>query len=159
MWNWFSKFHSANMSMRDESRSGCSLDIDQDALWELMEYSSCKSTWELALDQNTSQSTISCHLKKIGKVWKLGVLVSHTLSEKHMENCIPIATSLLSSQWNDLLLKNINEADKKLMFYDNVQCKKQWINKDESLQPTPPPQKKKKIWSFIEQRYAVCMVR
>ena len=48
----------------------------------------------------------------------------------------------------DLFIKNIITGDEKRVFYDNIQCKRQWIDKNESLQPTP----KKKS-------YAVCMVR
>ena len=71
--NWFSKFRSGDTSLRDEPRPGRSSDLDQDALRELVECNPRKSTRELALDLNTSQSTICRHLKKIGKVSKLGV--------------------------------------------------------------------------------------
>ena len=37
--NWFSKLHSGNMSLRVESRRGCSSDLDQDVLRELVECS------------------------------------------------------------------------------------------------------------------------
>ena len=42
--NWFSKFHSGNKLLRDEPRPGCSSDIDQDALRELLECNQYKST-------------------------------------------------------------------------------------------------------------------
>ena len=41
VWNWFLKFRSGNISVRD-------------TLKELVEYNSCKSTWKLAIDRNTS---------------------------------------------------------------------------------------------------------
>ena len=97
----------------------------------------CKQTQ--AINKNTSQFTIYHHLKKnkIGKVKKLGILVLHTLSAKNKEDHIYIATSLLSRQRNDPFLKNIITGDKEWVFYDNVQCKRQWIDNDESLQPIP----------------------
>ena len=119
--------------LRNEPRPGCSSDLDQDALRELVEYNLHKSRWESALDLNTSQTTICHHLKKIGKVSKLGILVK--------ENHISIATSFLSRQRNDLFLKNIITGDEKWIFYDNVQCKRQWIDKAESLQPAPKVEK------------------
>ena len=42
------------MSLRDEPRTGCLSDFNQDALRELVEHNPHKSTWELALDLNTS---------------------------------------------------------------------------------------------------------
>ena len=60
-----------------------SSDLNQDALKELVECNPYKSTQELVLDFNTFQSTISCHLKKIGKVSKLDIWVPYTLTEKN----------------------------------------------------------------------------
>ena len=40
----FLKFSSSNTSLSDEPRPGYSSDIDEDALWELMECSMNKST-------------------------------------------------------------------------------------------------------------------
>ena len=96
-----------------------------------------KSTRELALDLNTSQSTICCHLKKIGNVSKLGVWLPHPLSKKNKEDRISIATSHLLRQRNDPFLKEIISGDEKWVLNDNVQYEKQWIDKDESRQPTP----------------------
>ena len=107
-------------------------------LRELVECNLCKSTWESPLDLSASQSTICHHLKKKNrKVSKLGTWVLHTLSEKNKENHLSIATSFLSKPRNELFFKNIIVGDEKLMFYDNVQSKRQWIDEDETLQPTP----------------------
>ena len=51
----------------DEPRPGCSSNLNQDALKELMECNPRKSTRELALDLNTSEATTCHHLKKISK--------------------------------------------------------------------------------------------
>ena len=64
VWNWFSKFHSDNTSLRSKLRSRCSSNLNQDALRELVECNLHKNTWELAPDCNISQSTICHHLKK-----------------------------------------------------------------------------------------------
>ena len=79
----FPKFRSGETSLRNASSAGCSSDLDQNAWRELVECNPCKRTWELALDLNTSQSTICCHLKKIRKVCKLGVCDLHTFSGKN----------------------------------------------------------------------------
>ena len=62
--NWFSKFRSGEMSLRDEPRLRRSSDIDQGTLRELVECNLHKSTWELALDLKKSQSLICHPLKK-----------------------------------------------------------------------------------------------
>ena len=69
--NWFSKFHSGDTLLRDETRLGCSSNLDQDALRKFVECNPHKS--------------------------------------------------------------NIITSDKKWVFYDNVQHKRQWIDKDEPL--------------------------
>ena len=109
--------------MRDEPRPRHSSDLDQDALRKLVECNGHKNTQELAPDLNTPQSTICCHLKKIGKVRKQGVWVLHTLNQKN-KDYIAIETNFLSRQRNDLFLKNIITDEEKLVFYYNVQCKR-----------------------------------
>ena len=51
-----------------------------------------KSNQELALDFNTFQSPISHHFKRIGKLSRLDVLVSHARSEENKEDRIFIDT-------------------------------------------------------------------
>ena len=65
-------------------------------------------------------------------VYILPVFGSTSFSEKNKENCILIVTHLLSRQNH---LKYIITNDGKWVFYHNVPCKKQWIDKNESLQP------------------------
>ena len=115
--NWFSKFHSGDTALRDKLKPGCSLDLDQEALRDLVECNPLKSTQELVLNLNTFQSTICHHLKKTGKVSKLSAWFPHTLSEKNKEDCISIVTSLLLRQRNDLFLKNIITGDEKCVFF------------------------------------------
>ena len=78
VWDWFSKLHSGDRSPRDESRPGCSSNIDQDALRELMPFNPHKNTQKLTLDFNTFQSTIFCHLKmiKTWASWAFGFLIN-----------------------------------------------------------------------------------
>ena len=130
VWNCFWKFNSDDISLRDEPRPGCSSDLDQNALRKLGE---CRGTQELAHDFNTSQSTICYHLKKIGKVSKLGVWVPHTLSQENKKDHLSVVTSLLSRQENDMFIKNITTGDEKcLLWHCSMQCSKSGFNKDES---------------------------
>ena len=62
--NWFAKFRSGDISLKVEPKPEQSSDIDEDAFKELVESNPRKSTRELALELNTSQSTICRQLKK-----------------------------------------------------------------------------------------------
>ena len=44
--NWFSKFHSCDVSPRNEPKPGHLSGFDQDALRELVERNPCKRWWE-----------------------------------------------------------------------------------------------------------------
>jgi len=79
--NWFVKYRSEDTSLKNEPRTGRLSDFDVEALKSLAECNARQSTRELADKLNTSQSTICRHLKKFGKVSKLGVWVPHALSE------------------------------------------------------------------------------
>ena len=94
-----------DVSFIDKPRTGRSSDLDQDDLRELVEYIPHKSTRELALELNTSQSIICHHRKKICKVNKMGVWVHHIHSERNKEERIFITTNLLR-QNNYPSLKN-----------------------------------------------------
>ena len=60
----------------------------------------------------------------MGKVSKLGISVPHTLSENNKDHI---------SLKADPFLKNIITGDEKWVCY--VQLKRQWIDKNESVQP------------------------
>ena len=76
-----------------------------------------------------SQSTICHHLKKMGKVSKLGVWVPYAFSEKNKADRLSIATSLLSRQRNYPFLDKIITGDEKWITNDNAR-KRQWVDKD-----------------------------
>ena len=63
----------------------------------------------------------------MGKVSKLGICFLYILNEKIKEDCISIATSILSRERNDLFLKTIIISDEKWVFYEYVHK----IDKDE----------------------------
>ena len=81
--NWFVKFRSGDTSLKDEPRQGRSSDFDAETLKALVECNARQSTQKLADKLNTLKSIICRHLKKMGKVSKLGVWVSHALNEKN----------------------------------------------------------------------------
>ena len=109
-----------------------------------------KSTQELALD--TSQSTICCHLKNIGKVSKLGTWVSHTLYEKNKEDCTSIMTSFSFSRQKNghFLRKHCRWWKISLLWQCSMQKAMDW--QGWILQPTP------KVEFNGKKNYAVHMM-
>ena len=135
--NWFVKFRSGDMTLKDEPRMGRPSDFDDDVLNSLLEENPRQSTRELAQKLNTSQSTVCRHLEKLGKVSKLGVWVPYKLSERNKADRMSIATSLLSRENNDPFLKKIITGDEKWITYENIVRKGQWLDKDQPPLPDP----------------------
>ena len=73
--NLFSKFPSVDTSLRDKLWPRRLSDVDQKALRKLVEFNLYKSTVELALEPNTSQSTL-LPLEKDSKRKSANVLCS-----------------------------------------------------------------------------------
>ena len=102
--------------MRNEPRTRRSSELDQNA--EI----------KLAIHLYTFKFPVKHHLKKIGKVSNLGVLVLHTFSENSQEDGIFITTSLFS--------RKINYRWQNMDLLWLCQCKICRIDKDESPQLT-----------------------
>lgn len=96
--NWFLKFRSGDVTLKDEPRGSRPSDFDDDILKSILEQNPRQTTRELAEKLNTSQSTVFRHLEKLGKVRKLGQWVPHNLSEHNKADRMSIATCLLSRE-------------------------------------------------------------
>ena len=94
VWNcFFFKFLPIDTILRDYSIPGRSSDLDHDALRDFVEWNQRKSTRELALDLNASQSTWK---KKKRRVSKLDIWLPQTLFKKNKEDQLSIAKTFLS---------------------------------------------------------------
>ncbi|XP_054005260.1 histone-lysine N-methyltransferase SETMAR-like [Hylaeus anthracinus] len=150
--NWFIKFRSRDTTLKDKPRAGRPFDFDDNLLKAILMQNPRQSTRGIAGRLNTSQSTVNRHLEKLGEVSKLGVWVSHNLSEWNKEDRMSIATSLLSRVKNEPFLNRIVTGDEKWVTYDNIVRKKQWLNKDQP--PLPDPKANihgKKIFLYVQQ--------
>lgn len=131
------KFRSGDTTLKDEPRVGHPSDFDDNLLKAILEQNPRQSTRGIAERLNTSQSTVNRHLQKLGKVCKLGVWVPHNLSERNKEDRMSIATSLLSRVKIEPFLNRIVTGDEKWVTYDNIVCKRQWLDKDQPPLPDP----------------------
>lgn len=88
----------------------------------------CKP-WQSIYLTSITQTTIYRHFENIGKAGKLGVWVSHTLSDKKKSIWVSIATRFLSRQRNYLFLKRNIIRDENWVTYYNWQHKRQWLTR------------------------------
>ncbi|XP_015185986.1 PREDICTED: histone-lysine N-methyltransferase SETMAR-like [Polistes dominula] len=115
--NWFVKFRSGDMTLKDEPRARRPSDFDDNLLKAVLEQNPRQSTRCIAERLNTSQSTVIRHLGKLGKISKLGVWVPYNLSEQNKEDLMSIATSLLSRVKMEPFLNRIVTGDEKWVTY------------------------------------------
>jgi histone-lysine N-methyltransferase SETMAR len=129
---WFAKFRSGDMSLEEKPGKGRkSLDLSNQ-IQEILDEDcriSCRGIGERL---NVSHTTISNHLKAMGKVSKLGKWVPHELSETNLQTRISICNSLLSRYEIEPFLKQIITCDEKWVFYDNAVNKRQWLDANEA---------------------------
>ena len=67
---WFKKFRGGDESLKDDERSGRLSDVDNDQLRALVEANPCTTVRELASELDVTYTTISNHLREIGKTKK-----------------------------------------------------------------------------------------
>lgn len=135
--NWFARFASGNYDTEDQPRSGRPPEIDDNALLQLVESNTRLTTTELAVAMGCGQTTISRHLKSLGKVRKLGSWIPHKLTEQNRDQRVTIASFLLSFSRTTSWLDSILTSDEKWVLYENTKRKYQWI--DEDAEPEPEP--------------------
>ena len=76
---WFQKFRSGDESLKDEEGRGRPSNLDNENLRAIVEQNPRQSVREMSRELGVSSSTVSDHLKQIGKVKKLDKWVPHEL--------------------------------------------------------------------------------
>ncbi|GFT06870.1 histone-lysine N-methyltransferase SETMAR [Trichonephila clavipes] len=121
---WFKKFKVGKSS------------IDDDILQNLEESEQQLTVGQIAEKMNSSHGTVFHHLKKIGKVSKLGKWVPHELSEANCQQQINIYTYLSSRFERESFLDRLVTGDKKRIIYHNITRKRTWTDRDKQPIPT-----------------------
>ena len=78
---WFERFHSGDFNLKDKARRGRPVRFDEESLLGELEKECSLSIDELSSRIGFPRCTVHFHLKKLGKVSKLGKWVPHELSE------------------------------------------------------------------------------
>ena len=107
---WFAKFKNGSFDIDDTPRSGRPSEFDEDHLKALLKEESCQTSRELA------EKMILNHLHSMGFDEKLGVWVSHELSENNKENRLQIASQHLVSSILILLIYILTN----LLFFETI---------------------------------------
>ena len=136
---WFQKFRSGNTSLEDEPHGSRPPAIDNDQLKVLVEADPRTTVQALAEELNVHPSTVSRHLKQMGKSKKLDKWVLHELNQ-YQKNCrYEVSSSLLQRNKNGPFLDRIVTCDEKWILYDNRRRSAQWLDHDEAPKHFPKP--------------------
>ena len=92
---------------------------------------------ELTEKLHVSISTISAHLKDLGKVKKWNKWVPHLFTEKQMEKRYEICSMLLYRNESNSFLNKIITCDEKWIVYDNRKRPAEWIDRGSSIRYFP----------------------
>lgn len=128
---WFANFRSGNASMKDAPRLGRPIKDDDDKIKELLEDNPYYSTREIAEKLNVSHTSIEEHLKQLGYIKKLDILIPHELEEAHLVERIHISDYNLKRLQRDPFLKRVITGGLKWIVYDSIERKR---SRNKSLQ-------------------------
>jgi histone-lysine N-methyltransferase SETMAR len=110
---WFQRFQNGDMSLVEASGRGRVASVDYDHLRTMVEGNPRTTVRELAETFSASISTVSVHLKQIGKVKKLDKWIPHELSEDQRNRRFEVCSALLLRNKNDPFLDRVVTCDEK----------------------------------------------
>ena len=116
---WFKKFHGSDESLEDNERSGPPSDVDNDKLRALVEANPRTTVRELTSELDVTYTTISNHLREIGKTKNLDKLLPQELNEDQKKRRYEVSSSFLLLSKNDLFLDRVVTCDENWVLYDN----------------------------------------
>ena len=111
---WFNKFRSGNTSLKDKTGRGRPTSVDDERLKAVVEANPITTVREISLELGLPPTTVSMHLKLIGKKKKLDKWVPHRLTENQQNRRLEVASSLLLRHRNEPFLKRIITCDEKM---------------------------------------------
>jgi transposase len=117
--HWFNRLKTGNFELDDLPRSGRPLEVDMDALKQLIEKDSRFTTRCLAERLRCSHTTVETHLAELGKTWKYGVWIPHDLSPHQLQHRVDAFVESMTSHRNYQWLRNLITGDEKWVLYVN----------------------------------------
>ena len=111
--NWFARFRSEDIDLKDAPRSGCPAEVDDDKIKAMIENNRRNTRREIAEKFNISYTCVEKHLNKIGYVNKLDIWVHHKLNKIQLTKRISMCDSLVKRNETHPFLKRIITGDEK----------------------------------------------
>lgn len=136
---WFARFRSGNVTLKDCSRTGRPVTIDDAEILDKIKSNRHVTTREIARSMCVDHSTVAKRLKAKHITKKLDKWIPHDLSKKNITDRIAICKSLLKKNSLDPFLKRIITGDEKWVIYNNVKRRRSWCSPSESPQSVPKP--------------------
>lgn len=136
---WFKKFREGDMTLQNEEGQGRPSTVDDNQLKATVEENSRTTIRKLANELKVSKSTVSNHLKNIGKRKKLDRWVPHELTERNQNLRLEICNGLILRNMREPFIERIVTCDEKWIMYDNRKRSGQWLNIDEPPKKMPKP--------------------
>ena len=125
---WFQRFQNGDLSLEEASGRCCGASVDNDHLRTIVESNPRTTVRELADIFGASISTVSVHLKQIGKVKKLDKWIPHELSEDQKNRRFEVCSTLLLRNKNDPFLDRVVTCDEKWILYNNRKRSARWLD-------------------------------
>jgi histone-lysine N-methyltransferase SETMAR len=134
---WFERFDNGDYSFERESGSGRPTELDLNRLKQLITNDPRLTVRVLASMLGCVHGTIEYHLKQLGFVSKLDVLVPHDLNRSQMQKRVDMCRELLSLRRNFKWLDNLITGDEKWVLYANIARSRQWLQPSQQPLTTP----------------------
>uniref|UniRef100_A0A0N5CHJ6 HTH_48 domain-containing protein n=1 Tax=Strongyloides papillosus TaxID=174720 RepID=A0A0N5CHJ6_STREA len=136
---WFKKFREDSEDLENEEHGRSETVLDNDELRKAVEANPRATVRELAEELNVSKTTVSDHLKEIGKTKKIDKWVPHELNDYQKLRRYEVCSSLILRNKNDPFFDRLITCDGKWILYDNSKRSGQWLDKDEAPKQFPKP--------------------
>lgn len=91
----------------------------------------------LSAELGCSKSSVSLHLKALGKVNRRCREVPHALTKEQENKRVEICRKLLQNLLDERYIKRIITCDEKWIFFNNPDKSNQWLNRGETAQCVP----------------------
>ncbi|KAF2358169.1 hypothetical protein FHG87_011078 [Trinorchestia longiramus] len=108
---WFGKFRSGDENFKDKEGRGCLGSLENEQLHAVVEQNPRQSVREMSQTLGVSITTVSRHLKIIGKVKKLDKWVPHELNENQKLRRFEVGSMLSLRNTNDPFRHRIVTCD------------------------------------------------
>jgi histone-lysine N-methyltransferase SETMAR len=126
---WFKRFASGNLSLKGEQHPGRPGIWDSEMTKEAAEQQPSTSTRRLSDTLGPSKSPIHRHLTALGKIYNSYRVVPHELTVEQAQGRVKFCCKLLQLPKDHRFIKRIITCGEKLIYLNNADLQKQWLDK------------------------------